>query len=160
MSTLQSIDQAPGTCRDGAAETVLPVPATPNCVTLDQFVAEIIYDGRFIRDFTTDPELVAMRLGVGVAPEIFDQIRGRPSSAVLAEVTDVMTRECGQRMAIQPGDQRPPDPVAGIVVIGVIVIICVLLPEKPAYRVRPASSSSEAEPDEVVDNSAEAHLKL
>jgi len=123
-------------------------------------VAEVIYDGRFIGDFTTNPELVAERLGIAVAPEILEQIRGRQSSAVLAEVTDLMTRQCGQRMAVQPSDQRPPEPVAGIVVIGVIVIICVLLPEKPAYRVPRSSSSSQAEPDEVVDSSADAHLKL
>jgi hypothetical protein len=92
-------------------------------LTLDQFIAEVIYDGRFMNDFTMDPEFVAKELGVGITPEIVEEICGRSPSVVLAEVTEKMTRDYGERIISTPGP-RPGEPQAWFVAVIAVAIIC------------------------------------
>src|SRR6185437_2155233 len=68
-------------------------PERPLCTTVDMFVADVIYDGRFLDSFTTAPERVAEQLGIQPTPEVLEVLRGRDSRHVLSETTARMTRD-------------------------------------------------------------------
>lgn len=93
------------------------------CTPLD-FVARVIYDGRFLDCFTHDPVTVAKELGVTVLPEVVTKIQGAEPTALLAEVTEQMTREHAERVLNRPGcDHLVPSPVGGVgteVAVGIV----------------------------------------
>jgi len=74
------------------------------CETKDQFVAQVIYDGRFLDSFTIEPATVAQKLGLEVAPDVLDAVHGEDPTALLADVTTKMTEEYTTRMAVTIGD--------------------------------------------------------
>ncbi len=63
----------------------------PVCHTVEEFVRHVIYDGRFLDNFTAEPEFTASLLGIGMTPEVAEQLRGRKPGKALADVTAGMT---------------------------------------------------------------------
>lgn len=116
----------------GCSETVQAdrnagTTATPTYSTVEDFVAHVIYDGRFLQDFTAEPEHVAMQLGITISSEVAAALRGRDRGEVLSEVTDRMTRDYGQRTVSGTiPDVRADFGISAIVVIGAIVVLVVV----------------------------------
>lgn len=116
---------------------------------VEDFVAHVIYDGCFLESFSEDPEYVADRLGVGLDPGVAQALRGRDRGAVLAEVTEKLTREHAERTVTSV--TRPTiyadfgistAVVVGAIAVGVIVVaVC-------------------GHTEIVTDNSADADRKL
>ncbi len=77
-----------GTC---STVTVRELPTREpriSCTTKTDFIASVIYDGRFIDNFTKDPDSIAALLGTTLLPHISDEIRGRSGTELLIEATD------------------------------------------------------------------------
>src|SRR5262245_35887960 len=79
--------------------TTVPTADRVTYGAIEDFVAHIIYDGRFLDCFTVNPEAVAEELGVNLTPEVVKALQGRDRGEVLAEVTGRMTHEHGERTA-------------------------------------------------------------
>ncbi len=119
-----------------------------NYSTVEDFVAHVIYDGRFLKTFTVDPQGVAAQLGVIISPEVEETLGGRDRGQVLAEVTEKMTREYGQRSDAQGTipDIHADFGISTVVVVGAIAIITIVI----------AGCSRTM----VTDDSPDSHLKL
>jgi hypothetical protein len=125
------------------------VAAKPVCLSVEEFVAQVIYDGRFLDTFTVEPQGVAELLGIEIVPDIVKDIRDRDPVQVLAETTARMTSEYGQRDVIGIGlpDVHADFGISATVVVGAIaiaIIVCVVVDHTPV----------------VTDDSPNADLKL
>ena len=98
-------------------------PEKPLYCRVEDFVAHVIYDGRFLENFTADPERVADALGIALAPELVVGLQGRDHGLVLSEVTEKMT----ERFSGSP-EPSMPEPVSfPFIVVGVAIIaVCVV----------------------------------
>ena len=144
----------------GNSQPELQSPETADnvCRTSKDFVARVIYDGRFLDCFTHDPETVAKELGVTVLPEVVTEVRAAEPIALLAEVTEQMTREHGDRVLNRPGREHlVPSPVGGVgteVAVGIVACTTV------AATATIVIDQVRAVETVVVDESPDADLKL
>jgi len=103
------------------------LPLTPTYASIEDFVAHVIYDGRFLSTFTTDPDGVAESLGISITSDVSAVLRGRDRGLVLSEVTERMTREYSTKATLRhTPDVHADFGISGIVVIGAIAIIVVV----------------------------------
>lgn len=91
---------------------------------VEDFVAHVIYDGRYLDSFTLEPDTVADHLGVILAPEVEQSLRGRDRSLVLAEITDRMTQTYGR---VRDGREIFASHGVAIVIGVVVPIVCLFL---------------------------------
>jgi hypothetical protein len=101
------------------------------CQSVDEFVARVIYDGRFLAVFTDQPEMVAERLRIDLAPGIPDRLRGQNRQQILAETTSKLKQEYGELK--KSTAEAPPVAAAAGVAIVCIVWIAIHALTHPAY---------------------------
>lgn len=82
------------------------------CQTVEEFVARVIVDGRFLETFTVEPAAVARALRVDVAPEVLDDLCGQDPCEVLARTTPII----GEEIQVAPDG-----PVAAAWIVGVVI---------------------------------------
>lgn len=101
------------------------------CNTLEEFIAYVMYDGRYISDFTTDPHKVASALKLEVLEDILDGIQGCSSLTLLNHSAQKMK----ERMAETALEQQS-DIVAGapLIVVGIVVVIVLDRSAEPACQ--------------------------
>jgi len=63
------------------------------CRCVDEFVMHVIYDGRFIDSFTIEPDTVAAKLGLELAPEVAETVRGADPIEMLDRTNQTMTSD-------------------------------------------------------------------
>lgn len=119
-----------------ALGTSAPATEKPLCLSVEEFVTHVIYDGRFLDTFSVEPEGVAELLGVEIVPDVVEDLRGRDPVQVLAETTARMSSDYGRRDVIGIGlpDVHADFGISTAVVVGAIaiaVIVCVATGKTP-----------------------------
>ena len=95
----------------------------PICKTQEEFVREVIYDGRHLSSFTENPELTAKCLGIGVQSTVIQQIKGKNPTLVLADAITWMTeKEAEERAAANIAVETP---VAGF--LGAAIVLWIVI---------------------------------
>jgi hypothetical protein len=122
-----------------AGAEAVAVTERPLYRTIEDFVAHVIYDGRFIDRFTTETEHVAELLQVRLTPEVIEALRGRDRTQILAQTTEKMTRDYGEQKKVE----APAPEGAYIVVVIVVTIVCVFIPFKPVRTVEDTSPNAD-----------------
>jgi hypothetical protein len=120
----------------------------------EDFVMQVLLDGRYIHRFTTETREVARRLGVELDDTIENEIRDKDGYRLLSDTCDSMTNELTCRVigtGITPGT-----PVLGVgTAIGIIGLAIA------AISVVTAAGVMFADPeDEIIDTSPMAASKL
>lgn len=137
----------------GSAQGEAPTEK-PVYLTVEEFVAHVIYDGRFLSTFTSEPEGVAELLGVALAPDVLEGVRDRNRIHLLAEATEKMTQEYGERKQIT--DPVLPDIVADI---GGTIVVAIVI-GGGAIAITAIVCIATAQAHVVEDHSSNADLKL
>lgn len=139
--------------------------ACSHCVSVTHFAAFVLHDGRYVNSFTTNPELVAKRLGFTAEPHVFDELRGQDSTQVLAkagrELTDIYSH-------VRHFDLAGPIPMesgggaSNGAKVGTVVVVSILVLAIATCPVLAAATAvvKDTELEECEDHSLEAAQKL
>ena len=103
----------------------------PVCTTVQDFVRQVILDGRFLNVIIEKPDVAARGLKINLDKKVVEELRGKRLSEVLSTATSWMTEDLREREAT--GYPVAPEGGIGIVAIAVAVIIDRCAP--PAGRI-------------------------
>jgi len=120
------------------------------CRSVDDFVMRVIYDGRFIDSFTIEPDTVAARLGLELAPEVAETVRGADPIEMLDRTNQTMTADLMVCQSVDVGGTAPEGPVARIVKIkyviqGVQIVVSIVEVVKSERRIMVEDDSPDAD---------------
>lgn len=92
----------------------------PLAAEIGGFFNEVVIDGRFIKEWATDPAMVASELGIAVSTEAIEKI---------------VSVDFGAVVDLSMLDPDAPVSVIGVIIIIVLVVVFVLWPANSAYRI-------------------------